>query len=295
MPDVVLLSKLLGRKVLAPDGSVLGRLRDLTVTVRAEHPTVTGLVVGSSRGSTRLLPWSSVSGITEQDPVRLLEMSAATNRPLPERDLPLAAHELLLARDVVDTQVVDLQDFRLSRVSDLYLACQPDGVVEVAAAEVGFAAVLRRMGLGRMGRHLRPVVVDWTDLHLTSRRGHELQLGSGSAAFHSLDSHGMAELLSRVSTEHATELIRALPPGHAAAVIHHSHPATGRRLIRALRPDDASLLVAAANPAHAPRLAELQDESSAPTRRRLLRTAGWRRYRPSHVPLGGRHRGSTQR
>ena len=286
----MLLSTLLGDRVLTESGTPLGRLRDLTVTIGADDPTVTGVVVGAGRTSTRLLPLSAVRGIAEVGPVRVRDGSAAIARPLPERDLPLRADELLLARDVVDTQVVDLQDYRLSRVSDLYLVCQPDGALEVAAAEVGLAAALRRMGIGWFGRWLRPVVVDWTALHLTSRRGHEIQLGCSTAAFHSLDSQGLAELLTRVSTGHATELIQALPPHHAAAALHRSHPATGQRLIRALGRDHASRLIAAAQASQAARLAELQTEPTAPAPRRLLRTAGWRRYRPSHALPGRRDR-----
>lgn len=293
-PVVVLLSELLGREVVTDAGTRLGRLRDLTVTVGPDHPTVSGLVVGE-RGSRYFLPWQAVSGPADGGPLRLNGGIAPTTPLTPESDLLLDVHELLLARDVVDTQVVDLQDYRLSRVSDLYLAWQQDGTLEVVAADVGLGAVLRRMSLGWLGRPLEPVLVDWQDLHLTSRRGHELQLGTSTASFHRLDSHGLAQLLTRVSTGHATELIQALPPRHAAAALHHSHPATGRRLIRALRRDDASRLIAAAHPVHTARLAELHAQPAPARHSRLLRTAGWRTYRPSRAPLGRGDRGPEER
>jgi sporulation protein YlmC with PRC-barrel domain len=291
---VLLLSALLGREVVTEAGTVLGRLRDLTVTVGADHPTVSGLVVRTGRGPMRLLAWRDVGGITEGGPLRVPDSGSSTPAE-PDESVPLDPHELRLARDVVDTQVVDLQSYRLSRVSDVYLACRPDGAVEVAAAEVGLGAVLQRMGLGWLGRRLRPVVVDWHDLHLTSRRGHELQLASSAAAFHRLDSQGLAELLTRLSTGHATEVIRALPPRHAAAALHRSHPATGRRLLGALRHDDASRVIAAAHPAHAARLAELHGQQPTAARRRLLRTSGWRRYRPPPAVPGRRGPGRDHR
>ena len=293
-PVVVLLSKLLGRDVVTDGGTALGRLRDLTVTMDMDHPAVTGLVVQAGRGARHVLQWSAVSGVDEDGPVRLRGGSTLASRPARNPGRPLDVHDLLLARDVVDTQVVDLQDYRLSRVSDLYLVSQPDGALEVAAADVGLGAVLRRMGMGWLGRRLGPVVVDWEDLHLTSRRGHEIQLGSSTAGFHHLDSHGLAELLARLSTRHATELIQTLPPGHAAAAIHRSHPATAQRLVRALEPDDASRLIAAAHPLHAARLAELHAHRATARRRRLLRTAGWRRYRPAPAPPGRNDRGHEE-
>jgi hypothetical protein len=288
-PEVVLLSRLVGREVVAEDGTVWGRLVDLTVTLGPDHPTVSGVVVAADRGTVRLLPWRAAGvaggvatgGISGSGPVRLARGTAPSTRPTAARDLALHARELLLARDVVDTQVVDLQDYRLSRVSDLYLVGDPHGALEVAAADVGLGAVLRRMGLGWLGRRLAPVVVDWQDLHLTSRRGHELQLGSSTAGFHRLDSQGLAELLTRLSTGHAAELIQTLPPQHVAAALHRTHPATGERLLRALGGEAATRVVAAAHPAHAARLSELHAQRSTAARRRWLRTAGWRRYRPS--------------
>jgi sporulation protein YlmC with PRC-barrel domain len=276
-PALVLLSELVGREVVTEAGRPLGRLRDLTVALGTDHPTVRDLVVADREGL-RLLSVRDGVEITDGRTLRVHGSQAPEPRHGPE--LPLEPHQLMLARDVVDTQVVDLQDYRLSRVSDLYLACQPDGAMEVAAADVGLGAVLRRMGLGWLGSRLRPVVVDWDDLHLTSRRGHEIQLGTSTAAFRSLDSDGLAELLTRLSTGHATELIQAVPPRHAAAALHRSHPATGRRLVRALRREDASRLIAAAHPAHAARLAELHAQRATAAPRRLLRTSGWRRYRP---------------
>lgn len=129
------------------------------------------LVVRADRGSTYLLPWQPVGRIARHAPIRMRAGKTHAAHRGHMRDLPLDRDELLLARDVVDTQVVDLHEHRLSRVSDLILARRPDSGLEVAAADVGMGAVLRRIGLSWFARHLTPVVVDWHDLHLTSSRG----------------------------------------------------------------------------------------------------------------------------
>lgn len=290
-PEVVLLSHLVGRTVVT-DGRELGRVRDLTSSLAPGHPPVTGLVVDVGHGTSRLLPWSSVRSLGGPGPVQVQGWPDLGEGPGPTPGLAPDATQLRLARDVVDTQVVDLQEYRLSRVSDLLLGRRADGALEVAAVDVGLGAVLRRMGLGLLARGLGPVLVDWQDLHLTSRRGHELQLTSSAAAFRRLDSHGVAELLTRLSTDRATELVTTLTPGHAAAALHHSHPATGRRLLGALSRADVDRLVRAARPTHAARLAELRRASSQPSRR-LLRTAGWRRHPPSRAGANRSGRGAV--
>jgi hypothetical protein len=52
-------------------------------------------------------------------------------------DLGLIADELLLARDVLDCQIVDLAGRRVTRASDVVLAAAPGGDLVVAGVELG--------------------------------------------------------------------------------------------------------------------------------------------------------------
>ena len=287
-----LLSRLLGRPVVTDQDLELGRLRDLTVDLALNSPAVTGVVVAHGRRASPVLPWRDVLELPASGPVRVRQHR---DRPeeLPGGVRPAARDtEIRLARDVLDTQVVDLEALRLSRVSDLVLRVDRDGSVVVAAADVGLAAVLRRMGLGWLGGHLGPVIVDWRALHLTSPRGHQVQLTAEAAAFRRLDPRGLAELLTRLSTEGATEVLATLPAPHVAAALHLSHHGARQRLVRALPPAEAERLIGAAHPEHAAWLAELRSHRRAVPRRRLRRTAGWRRNGP---PSASRHASEGRR
>ena len=90
----------------------------------------------------------------------------------------------------IDTQIVDVVGQRLARVADVVLTRTADDRLELVGAEVGFGGVLRRLGLRRLAARDGEDCVAWTDLHLTSERGHAVQLATPRSAVHHLDAAG---------------------------------------------------------------------------------------------------------
>ena len=156
-------------------------------------------------------------------------------------------------RDVLDTQIVDVVGQRLARVADVVLARTADNRLELVGVEVGFAGVLRRLGLHRLAARTGEDAVAWTDLHLTSERGHAVQLATPRSAVHHLDARGLAALVSRLDTESAAEVLATKGPGVAADVVRAAHPNVGERVLRALPDAHAAQIVAAMPAEHAAR------------------------------------------
>lgn len=276
---MLVLSRETGQGVRAADGGVVGHLRDLTARLGPEHPVVSRLAVGSRRRITHLVPWSAVAAF-ERSEVRLRDVGAWDRFAVGPGEDPLGEDELLLVRDVLDTQIVDVAGHRLSRVSDVLMTRLADGRLEVAAVEVGSGAVIRRLGLRRLGARLPLRAVDWRDLHLTSARGHDIHLTTTTAAVRRLDAHGLAELLTRLDVTSAAEVVQAVGPRRAAGAVARAHPAVGRRIIRALEPADAASVIAEL-PADAHEQYRTAVSSRSPLgRRRFRRLRGWRRHAP---------------
>jgi len=287
------LSRVTGQPVVTSDGVRIGRLVDMTVLQAPEHPVVHRLAIGWGRRRIRYLaPWSVAKELNERQ-LRLTVGRAGMAQYSVDRSLPLEDKELFLCRDVLDTQVVDLADRRLARVSDVLLARLPDDEVEIAAVDVGLGSLLRRLVPGRFRASLVPVAVDWEDLHLTSSRGHVVQLSTSTTGMHRLDAGGLAELLARLSTDKAADVIRTVGPERSAEALSVSHPILRRQLVQSLGPDEVQEVIAAATPETARHLAELR-RADRPPRRRLLRTAGWRIHRPPRHPFGEPDGGSGQ-
>jgi hypothetical protein len=273
------MSRTSGRKVRAADGGVIGRLHDLTARLGTEHPVVYRLAVGSRRRVTHLVPWSAVAAF-DPSGVQLHHVGPLDPFVIGPGELPLEQDELLLIRDVLDTQIIDVVGHHLVRVSDVLMIRLDDGRLEVAAVEVGSRAVWRRLGLRRIGERLPVRAVDWCDLHLTSARGHDVHLATTTAAVHRLDAHGLAELLGRLDLISATEVVTTVGPRRAADAVARAHPAVGESIVLALDPAGAARVIDELPPGAHDQYRKVVSSRSPVTGRRFRRLRGWRRNRP---------------
>jgi hypothetical protein len=261
---------------------LLGRLADLTVSLGEQNgPTLIDRLVVRRHAPDLLVPWSAVESFPQTG---IVLAGDATDFAISSIVGALDADEILLVRDVLDTQIVDIAGQRLARVADVVLARTPDGHLEVVGVEVGFGAVLRRLGLDRLAARASGDAVAWTDLHLTSERGHAVQLATPRSAVHLLDARGLAELVSRLDTESATEVLAAKAPDLAAQVLRVSHPVVAERVLRALPDTHAADIVAALPAEHAQHWRSRLARPQALRGRSLLRFRVWPRRR--HHPRG---------
>ena len=287
---VLFLSRVTGQDVLGPDGRVIGRLVDLTADLVEDSGPhlVDRVVVKRGRGALLLLPWETVANVGRDQLVLGVDAAGTDRYVVDDLAEALADQEILLVRDVLDTQIVDVVGQRLARVADVVLTPTPDGHLELIGVEVGFGGVLRRLHLPVL-RSGEDVVV-WADLHLTSERGHAVQLATPRAAVHHLDARGLAELVSRVDTESATEILATRNPEVAAEVVRVAHPTVGERVLRAMPAALATRIVAAMPAEHAGRWRATLQHMPALRGRRLLRSHVWPRRRHRS---GAAQRGST--
>jgi sporulation protein YlmC with PRC-barrel domain len=272
LSTVLLLSRISGQQVLTREGRAVGRLQDLTVRLDASgtaHLVERLLVRRASDGRIALADWDTVTDFRTARVVLSSEPDGL-DTGLAEA---LAPDEILLKRDVLDTQIVDVVGQRLARVADVVLARTADGRLELLGVEVGFSGVLRRLGVRRppAGED----IVAWSDLHLTSERGHAVQLSTPRAAVHRLDARGLAALVSRMDTDSATEILAAKEPAVAADTVRSVHPEVGERMLRAMPRQLAERIVASMPAEYAGRWRHRLTRHQRWRGRRFLRSGVW--------------------
>lgn len=228
------LSRLIGRAVVDRDGHRVGAVTDLCVRLADPAPVVTRVVVRTSRRTTADVEWSDVRAVDEDR----VELGAAGIVARPRR----GDDELLLRRDVLDTQVLDLAGKRLARVADVRLA-QANGFLEAVGVEVGLGAMLRRIGLRRLAQRFPENPIAWSAVHLASVRGHALQLTTPAAQ--RLSPADLAELLGHLPTGRGADLLEGLPAGVAADALSRARPGLGGRLVRSIAPHRAAPIIGA--------------------------------------------------
>jgi sporulation protein YlmC with PRC-barrel domain len=233
-PGVLRLSELLGAPVAAADETPLGRVQDLAVTLDDDYPAVHQVLVRERRGAPpRAVPMRAVARLA---PVGVTLATGAA----PAGAADEAA--LRLGRDVLDVQVVDARARRLARVGEVVLAWDED-VLRLVAVDVGWRAILRRLGLPRLADRASRDALDWAGLHVAGPAGHAIQLSSAGAAVHRLDPAQLAELLARLPSDRGAQVLDTVEGSRAAAALAAAHPDLAADLIGALREDRALALV----------------------------------------------------
>ncbi len=275
------LSQVTGQDVWGPNGQVLGRVADLTTRLddEAGPHLVERILVRCRREADLLMPWAAIESFEHTGVLMHAKSDPMTFSTSSMIDA-LADDEILLVRDVLDTQIVDIVGRRMARVADVVLTRCADGRLELVGVEVGFGAVLQRLGLRRLAVHASEDIVAWTDLHLTSERGHKVQLATPRSAVHHLDAAGLAALISRLDTESATEVLAVSGRGVAADAVRAA-PVVGERVLRAMPYEAAEEIVAAMPVEHAIRWRRHIAHPPPLLGRRFIRSRVWPRRRHS--------------
>jgi hypothetical protein len=194
----VLLSACLGVPVVR-GGLQIGELADVGAAPAGPAPLVTGIVV---RTHGRPLAWAAWSDVERMEPHGVSLASDAELRPMPVA--------ILLARDVLDAQLVDVAGRRVVRVGDLDLDVTRRRAT-VERVEVGLDSVLRRLGLRRLARHAPRRTIAWRDVHLPVHPGAALTIDSAAPALARLSIDERARLAARLPPR-ATRIPRHLVP-----------------------------------------------------------------------------------
>jgi magnesium transporter len=147
------LSQILRRPVRTGRGERVAKIKDVVARLEAlnakgeasleAYPQISGLVV-EIENRPIFIPWQQVRALGPDG----ADLGSATIdlRPFERRE-----GEVLLARDILDKQLIDIDGRRVIRANDLQLY-QSDGVVRVTAVDVSGEALVRRLTFGRLFR-----------------------------------------------------------------------------------------------------------------------------------------------
>jgi magnesium transporter len=217
------LSQVLGRPIREVEGERVATLKDVIVRLGSDHPPVTGLVARYRRRDF-FVPRARVARI-DVSGVRL------NSDILDLRRFARREGEVLLARDVLDKQLIDVDGKRVVRVNDVQLI-ETGGEWRVTGADVTLAGLWRRLTPHNFIGTDRPVeVIDWADVGYLATDAATVQLKSSRdklARLHPVEIARLAEALSR---HHGSEVIEALDDETAAETLEEMHAEDQARII----------------------------------------------------------------
>lgn len=239
---VVSLAGLIGRPVRNQSGAEIGRLVDVVTRWSEEerYPPVSGLVVKVGR-RLAFVDASAIDHVTH---------GAVTLRSarLDLVDFQRRDGEVMLARDVLDHQVVDVDGVQVRRASDLYLA-PALGAIRLVGVDLGVQSLLRRLGPARWRTRPTPDdVVDWAAIEPFAGSASELRLRMPHEGLRRLRPAELADLLEDLGRPARQELLESLEPEVAADALEEMEPDELAALLRDVDPERAASLVASMEP-----------------------------------------------
>ena len=247
--SIVSLAGVLGRPVRNQTGQEIGRLDDVVARWAdgQMYPPVSGLVIRVG-GRLAFVPASAIDRI---DHAEVLLRSSR----LDLRDVIRRPGEVLLGKDVLDHQLVDVEGVQVIRAADLYLA-EVIGRIRLVGADVSNATLLRRLGPRRWRARPTPDrVIDWAAIQpFTEPSGESdgaatnVRLKTTNEGLHRLRPGELADLLEDLRRDERRELLAALGPDEAADALEEMQPEDLEQLLRESDPVEAARLLAAMEP-----------------------------------------------
>jgi CBS domain-containing protein len=280
--EIISLAGLVDRPVLNQAGEEVGRVVDLVARVGGgeAYPPVTGMVIRVGRRRAFL----------DAGAIARVERRSVTLRTarLDLREFRRREGEVLLARDILDHQLVDTEEVQVIRAADLYLA-QVEGHVRLVGVDVSLQTLLRRLGPKRFRWHPTPDrVIDWAAIEsfgadspeapaavklrqprTTLRRLRPAELAD---VLEGLGRSGRQELLASLDNELAADALEEMEAGQLTALLREIQPAQAAELVARMEPDEAA---EALRDLPEDEQAQLLAEMPAATQRQLARLLGY--------------------
>ena len=266
-------SALMGASVLDAQGKLYGRVTELAVLPVVDAIHIHGMVVRPvAEGRAGLLRFVTIAEL--QPSVQgVLQLSGEAIPP------PLSADDtyLLLERDLLDQQIIDINGHKVVRVNDVDLvweAAQDDSstpLLRIAEVEVGMRGAVRRLLKGLpaatvhgIAERFRASVIPWNFVDLIDRdpaRHVKLKIGQDKLArMHPSD---LADILEDLAPAERQALFISLDEEVAAEALEEVTPKMQQTLIESLDSEQIAGIVEEMDPgAAADLLSELSAERS---------------------------------
>jgi CBS domain-containing protein/sporulation protein YlmC with PRC-barrel domain len=263
-------SALVGTPVRDAAGAVLGRVREFAVLPSQDSAHVHGLILKLSGSAPKdqgsMVPVDSIQLTPEG-----LQLSPGASPIPPPEDHTL----VLLERDLLDQQIIDVNGHKVVRVNDVNLSWEqvPDSpakhTLRIAEVEVGLRGAVRRLLKGlpssaveQIASRTKPSVIPWefVDLIDPSRR---VRLKVGQDRLSQMHPSDIADILEDLAPPERRALFESLDEETAAETLEEVEPRLQKSLVQSLDSEHVAGIVEEMDPgAAADLLAELPDEKS---------------------------------
>lgn len=252
------LSQMTGKPVVDSTGEKIGTVSDLAISTGEVFPRITSLAFQGPGKVPFMISWRKYVGKFDESGIEL---------SVPAKDIRfsyLQPEEVLLARDLLDRQIVDTQGMKVVRVNDLKLS-ESGSQLRLLGAEVGTRGILRGLSpllekavvsLAELfHKRIEEKLIAWNYMDLLDRDLSEVQLSVTHKRLDELHPADVADILEQLDPQQranvfkhlddaqATEAVSEMEDEYQADFIEDLDEARAANLLGNMDPDDAADIV----------------------------------------------------
>ena len=285
MPSLAL-SELIGAPVIDNTGSHAGKVREIALAPQENSNQVTSFVIKTRHGN-RLVPAKAIS---------LIDNEVRVSTPASDWS-PFGAGEglLLLERDLLDQQIIDVHGRKVVRVNDVSIHEESSNdhvVLKIGGVDVGARGAMRRLlrGVLPLGvlnpllEKIPPRLIPWEFVDLIetdpARRVklkisldrlaklhpadiadivEDLAPAEREAVFETLDEGVAADTLEEIDPKLQVSILSSLDSDRAADIVEEMDPDAAADLLGDMHPDDSRDILTEMQPEERAEVTELMN------------------------------------
>lgn len=282
------LSEMLGIPVIDSTGEKIGVVNDMGIATGEVFPHVTSLAFQGPGKTPFMISWRKYVESVDNDAVRLA---------VPATDIRfsyLQPDEVLLARDILNKQIVDTQGLKVVRVNDIKLSSSGENQLRLLGADVGVRGLLRAVHpmveraaaavCKAVGKPLAEDIIAWSYMDLLERSTQQIKLSVSHKTLGELHPADIADIIEQLDPRLRSQVFAQLDTAQAAeAITELDDDELMTEMLEGLSDRDASSMLAMMDPDDAAALIEELDYEKA---EKLLRLMGVKEEKAIRKLLG---------
>ena len=287
---MIYLSQLMGNPVYAADGEKIGSVSDLGIATGEVFPRVTSLAFKGPGRTPFMISWRKYVDSYDENEIHLKVPATEI------RFSYLQPDEVLIARDILNKQIVDTRGMRVVRVNDLKLSDTNSTQLRLLGAEVGARGILRSLHpalergalkLARtFGKAIPERIIAWSYMDLVERDLSNVKLSVSHKTLDDMHPADIADIIERLDPRLRGQVFAQLDDEQrAGAMAEFDDDAMAAELMGNMNETEASRMLSEMDPDDA---AELVSELDYDKAEKLLRLMGVQEQRAIRQLLGYR-------
>lgn len=285
---MIYLTQLLGNPVYDLDGEKIGKVNDLGIATGEVFPRVTSLAIEGPGRTPFMLSWRKYVDTYDEHEIRLKVVKTDI------RFSYLQPDEVLIARDLLNKQIVDTRGVRVVRVNDLKLSDTSSTQLRLLGAEVGIRGLLRALSprLERLvvrvakalGKTIPERIIAWNYMDLVDRDLSDVKLSVSHKTLDDMHPADIADIIERLDPHLRGQVFAQLDAEQKAdTMAEFDDDSLAADIMSNMEDTDASAMLSEMDPDDA---AELVGELDYDRAEKLLRLMGVKEQKAIRQLLG---------